>query len=342
MRQRPGRTGFTLMEVIVAVAIVAIMAGAVAPVVFKQINAARSEATTRELSSIEAGLLAYYEDTGRFPTEAQGLNALVVDPGVAGWKGPYVQTTGGNPTEMVTRDAFGRAYVYDLAPNTTPAGAASVLVASVGANLAFNGGALNANWNLSALDDDLVSLVSTGPVDRVNNTEVARELEALAAACRDYFRENAVFPANLAALAGYIDQGFSGDAFSDPWLTSYSLYQFAGQPPVLRISSFGPDRADDNGADDDLVVIVSSAPPGREKSEFELAIAQAALNGNPGLVLTGVWPSDRAALGLSAGFDGDGWGRTYGINTAARYVYSAGPDGNAATTADNIPTGFGP
>lgn len=343
MTQRHGRQGFTLMEVIVAVAIVAIMAGAIAPVVFKQINAARSEATTDELVSLERALVEFYDDTGRFPTEGEGLAALVVDPGAPGWEGPYLQTPSGNPADMVAADAFGRAYTYDLAPTTQPAGAASALVASPGANLGLDGGSLNGTWDLDDLEDDLVALVNAGPVDRLNRDEVARELEALAGACREYFRENAAFPAALADLDGdYVDQGFSGDAFSDAWGTSYALYHFAGLPPILRISSFGPDRADDNGGDDDLIVIVSSTPPGRAKTDSEISIAQAALDANPALVLTGVWTADRAALGLSGGFDLDGWGAVYGINAGARYVYSAGPDGNAATTADNIPTGFGP
>lgn len=343
MDARQDRQGFTLMEVIVAVAIVAIMAGAIAPVVFKQINAARSEATTDELQAIESGLLDFYDDTGRFPSEAEGLAALVVNPGAPGWEGPYLQTPSGNPADMVASDAFGRAYTYDLGPSTTPAGAASLLIASPGANLGLDGGNLNANWDLDDLEDDLVALVNAGPVDRLNRDEVARELEDLADACRDYYRENAVFPAALADLDGdYLDQGFSGDAFSDAWGTGYALYHFAGLPAVLRVASYGPDRADDNGGDDDLVVIVSSAPPGREKTELELEIAQAALDANPAQVLTGAWGTDRAGLGLSTGFDFDGWGQGYGVNVVARYVYSAGPDGNATTTADNIPTGFGP
>ncbi|MCP4571191.1 MAG: prepilin-type N-terminal cleavage/methylation domain-containing protein [bacterium] len=343
MTTRRHRRGFTLMEVIVAVAIVAIMAGAVAPVVFKQINNARSAATLDELSSLETALVDFYDDTGRFPSEAEGLAALVVDPGLAGWEGPYLQTPSGNPADMVASDAFGRPYIYDLAPATTPAGAADLLVASVGANLGPDGGNLNANWDLNDLQDDLLALVNAAQVDRANRGEVAGELEALAAACRDYFRENAAFPGALADLDGdYLDQGFSGDAFRDAWGTDYALYQFAGLPVVLRVSSLGPDRTDDNGGDDDLVVLISSAPPGREKTETELAVAQAALDANTALVLTGAWGTDRAALGLGAGFDLDGWGLGYGVNAVSRYVYSAGPDGNAATTTDNIPTGFGP
>ena len=58
------------MEVIIAVAIVSIMAGALAPVIYHEINMARSAATSRELDLLKDGLLDFYEDTGRFPAEA--------------------------------------------------------------------------------------------------------------------------------------------------------------------------------------------------------------------------------------------------------------------------------
>jgi len=343
MNRHINRNGFTLMEVIVAVAIVAIMAGAIAPAVFRQINDARSRVTTEELMQLENGLVEFYADTGRFPSEAEGLAALVVDPGVTGWAGPYLQSPHGNPTEAVANDSFGNPYTYDLAPTTTPADAASALVASAGANTVLDAGSLGGNWDLTDLQDDLVALASSGPVDRLNTGEAERELQALADACRDYFRENAGFPAALTDLdADYLDRGFGSNAFEDAWHTDYAIYHFAGLPATIRISSFGPDQADDNGGDDDLAVIVSSVPPGRIKTTLEITVAQAALNANPALPLTGAWATDRAALGLSDGFLADGWGATYGINAGARYVYSAGPDGNGATTADNIPTGFGP
>ena len=46
--------------------------------------------------AFEEGL---YADTGLLPSEPEGLAALVVDPGVSGWQGPYVATERGDPVD---------------------------------------------------------------------------------------------------------------------------------------------------------------------------------------------------------------------------------------------------
>ena len=182
------------MEVIVAVAIVALMAGAIAPVVYRQLNEAREKVTVGELSLFEAGLIAFYEDTGRLPTEGEGLAALVKDPGAPGWRGPYVTSSQINPEDAVREDGFGREYVYDLDPSTTPPGVADLIVTSGGADLETDSGRRNRNWDLEADTDDLFILVSTAAIDRANEEEVRGELEAIAGACSEYFRDHAAFP----------------------------------------------------------------------------------------------------------------------------------------------------
>jgi len=341
---RHHRQGFTLIEVIVAVAIVAVMAGAITPVVFRQVNEARRDATSSELSALQRGLLDFYADTGRFPSEAEGLTALVIDPGVGGWQGPYVEGGAQRLVDAIAADAFGRGYVFDVTPSVVPAGSVDVLVISAGVNRLVDAGRLNQPWNLAQTSDDLYVAVSAGPVLREKVAETQTELEALAAACRARFRDLAAFPAAPADLAGsYLDAGYRNAALTDGWNTTYRFALVAGTAPSLRIISSGPDRQDDAGGDDDLVVLVSSVPPGRETTLQELTVAQAALNNQPGLVLAGVWAGGvRAALGLAAAFDADGWARSYQVNAASRIIFSAGPDGNAVTVADNLPAGVGP
>lgn len=46
--------------------------------------------TAAQRSAFETGLEVYRSDVGQYPSATQGLNALVSDPGVAGWAGPYV------------------------------------------------------------------------------------------------------------------------------------------------------------------------------------------------------------------------------------------------------------
>ncbi|MCB1150319.1 type II secretion system protein GspG [bacterium] len=345
VRKPRDQRGFTLIEVVVAVAVVAILAGTIVPLAFKQMLRAREDATRNELAAINAALVEFYEDTGRLPTEAEGLAALVNDPGAAGWQGPYVGGNGGSPVDEVSTDEFGNAYVYDFNPSLTPAAAADAVVVSAGADAVVGSGSLGGLWNTAAAVDDLLTVVSAAPVLRAKTDDAAAEMEAIAQAARLYFEQNAAFPLTAAQLSGsYLDPGIAGDAFADPWNSAYALVVSApaGAAPWLAVRSWGPDRQDDGGGDDDLQLVVSGEPPGRNSTNRKLAIVQSALNANPSLALTGNWLNDRASLGLDAAFDSDGWGRVFALNVSSRTVFSAGPDGSAGSTADNIPGGVGP
>ena len=340
------RAGFTLLEVVVAVAIVAVMAGAITPLVFQQLMEAKTEATRNELAAIETGLQRFYADTGRFPRESEGLAALVGDPGLESWQGPYVATGQSDPVLAVARDAFDSPYIYDLDPQTSATAQADLIVASPGANLSYECGTLNESWRLDAGDDDLVLLVSRAALDRAARLAAGVELEAIASAARAYFAAEAVFPGDVDQLLGnYLDPGLDGTAARDPWYQPYLLTPTTDQPPQLIITSRGPDRRDDRGGGDDLVLQLSSAAVGRHSTTYKLTIAQTILNNNPSLELAAAWPGPsgaRAALGLATAFDRDGWGNSYGLNVASRTVFSAGPDGRAEHVADNIPPGVGP
>lgn len=340
------RGGFTLMEIVVAVAIVAILAAAVTPLAYREITRAREEATLDELAALRQGLLDFYHDTGRFPSETEGLGALLTDPGAAGWRGPYVGGNSGVPLAETTTDAWGGTYLYDLQPTTVPAGAADVLVASGGGDGAVTFGAVGGAWTVDGNGDDLLSLVVAGPVNRDKLAACEAEMTAIAEAARRHFEDRAAFPTAAADLVdGYLDAGIAGEALTDPWRRAYAVVvDYTGaNPPDFIVRSWGPNRADDGGGNDDISLNVSSLPPARKTTLYKLEIAQAALNLDSGLALTGNWTvADRAALNLATAFDTDGWGRAFRVNAASRTVFSAGADGNAATVADNLPAGVGP
>jgi len=343
--RQPDRGGFTLIEIIIAVAIVAILAGAITPLAFRELMSAREDATLTELRGLNAGLMEFYEDTGRFPNEAEGLAALVNDPGVTGWSGPYLGGDRGNPVTEVSTDGFNQAYIYDLNPSTTPAGTADVVVASSGIDQQFSAGDLNQTWHVDSPDDDLISVISSGPVNRDKLKVCQDELTAIAAAARQYFAERADFPSSAGDLTdGYMDPGLGGGNFTDPWHSAYVLAEVvnAGSQPSFLARSYGPDRQDDGGNDDDMTLNVSSIPPGRDTTLWKLGIAQTVLNNSAGLVLTGSWANDMAALGLDAAFAADGWGQDFEINGTSRTVFSVGPDGDAMDLFDNLPAGVGP
>jgi len=339
------RGGFTLVEIIVAVAIVAIMAGTIAPMAFREMIKAREEATLKELNNLNKALVEFYEDTGRFPTESEGLAALINDPGTTGWQGPYLGGDGADQVQELTTDSFNETYVYDLEPTTNPAGAADLLVVSSGADHALTSGRLNNTWALGSDGDDLLSLVSAGPVNRDKLRLCESEIQAIGAAAGRYFEDHASFPTGVGDLNDvYLDSGIGGGNFIDPWNTAYVLAQTGGgaSPVTFLARSFGPDRSNDDGGGDDLTLNVSSVPPGRKATQYKLEIAQTVLNQNGSLALSGSWATDRATLGLGAAFNTDGWGQPLEINTGSRTIFSVGPDGNASMVSDNLPLGMGP
>ena len=98
--------GFTLLELLVVILIIGLLTGIVAPRFMGQIS--RSETTTAraQLDAIDKALQSYRIDTGRYPSTAQGLKALAVQPpDEARWRGPYLQGD-------VPPDPWGSAYQY--------------------------------------------------------------------------------------------------------------------------------------------------------------------------------------------------------------------------------------
>src|SRR5688572_449522 len=95
---RPGiprlrrQAAFTLLELLVVVAIIGLLVGYVAPRYFGQVS--KSEITTAraQIDALEKALEQYRLDTGRYPTTEMGLNALMQrPPGEAKWNGPYLR-----------------------------------------------------------------------------------------------------------------------------------------------------------------------------------------------------------------------------------------------------------
>ncbi len=118
-RGRRARTaGFTLIEVLVVVVMIAILATLVAPNVFRHVGGAKRSTARSQVEMLGAALDAYRLDVGRYPTAAEGLDALNAAPaggGAAGWSGPYLK-------KRVPLDPWKRPYVFRSPGEMDPSG----------------------------------------------------------------------------------------------------------------------------------------------------------------------------------------------------------------------------
>ena len=115
MTKRQSKRGVTILEVMVVLAIIALIAGLAAPRVIENFGRAKSQAAEVQLNSIKGALQLYYIDVGRYPSEAQGLAALLSAPdNVEGWRGPYIEEV-----ENLS-DPWGRQMLYRSPGETKP------------------------------------------------------------------------------------------------------------------------------------------------------------------------------------------------------------------------------
>jgi general secretion pathway protein G len=98
--------GFTLVELLLVLVILAVLAAMVVPKFTKRSEQARVAAASTDIANISTALDSFEIDTGRYPTSDEGLRALAEQPANAkDWKGPYLKRAVGN-------DPWGNPYVY--------------------------------------------------------------------------------------------------------------------------------------------------------------------------------------------------------------------------------------
>jgi general secretion pathway protein G len=105
--RRQGEQGFTLVEMLVVIAIIGLIMGLIGPRVLNYLSESKVKAAKIQMQSFASALDLYNLDAGRYPSTAEGLPALVRrTPGVAAWNGPYLR--GGN----VPNDPWNHPYLY--------------------------------------------------------------------------------------------------------------------------------------------------------------------------------------------------------------------------------------
>jgi general secretion pathway protein G len=106
--------GFTLIELMVVIAILALLSGIVGPRVIGRLRQAKPDKAKIDLKQIGLALDMYAADNGEYPTTEQGLQSLIrkptSPPEPMNWRGPYV-----DPTNFL--DPWGKQYIY-ASPST--------------------------------------------------------------------------------------------------------------------------------------------------------------------------------------------------------------------------------
>lgn len=133
-------SGFTLIEIMVVVAIIGMLAAIIAPKILNRADDGASAKVSTDIASIMSSVKLYRLDNLTYPSNIDGLKALKTKPaGASRWKGPYI--------EILPKDPWGRDYVYANPGSHTT----EIDIYSLGADNKKGGTGVNAdvgNWDL--------------------------------------------------------------------------------------------------------------------------------------------------------------------------------------------------
>jgi type II secretion system protein G len=219
--------GFTLLEVLVVLAVISVFAAIIGSVVGTSILSAEIEASELKMDNLKEALLYYFDDTDEFPVDTgnaeNDLQSLVADPGVTGWDGPYISS--GFESNDFVKDAWGRSVTYDYT-----SGVFSCTVRSSGPDGVANN------------SDDIVVTVDAASGYRLKANRVRDELEVVKGAAQAYAADNGgTYPSSVGDLFG--GNYLSDESYrKDTWGTNY---QVSGN----QFISYGPNGSPGGGDD---------------------------------------------------------------------------------------------
>ena len=114
-RRRNPQSGLTLLEIMVVLAIIVLIAGLAAPRLMDSYGRAKGKTAAVQMTNLKGSVQLFYIDVGRYPSEAEGLLALLTAPAnSSGWGGPYLEDSN------AVKDPWGRDYLYQSPAQDAP------------------------------------------------------------------------------------------------------------------------------------------------------------------------------------------------------------------------------
>ena len=105
-KENNNQDGFTVVELLVVLGIIALLAAVIAPRVIQYLSKARSDTARVQLKNIESAIELFYLDIGTYPNTNHGLKVLIESNQKPQWNGPYLKNVSG------LTDPWGNVYQY--------------------------------------------------------------------------------------------------------------------------------------------------------------------------------------------------------------------------------------
>lgn len=300
--------GFTFIEMIVVLALMAMVAGTLLPTGSRLIDLEREQETIKNMDAIAKAVYYYYRDVGQWPPiggttpQQRNLRYLfdrTLGPSIPGWRGPYIATN------YISTDAEDNTVLYDkwrmpyrAIPDTDNPDII-LKIQSAGPDKAYHA---------SMQGDDIVKQAYVGDLAiKKRNVDLTESMDKLARAIRDYNRDTnqwppvtGVTPPERNLLYLYQNPGVAG--WNGPYISSERLPKTPEENTVLydiwrnryraifisnnqlKIQSAGPDRIHQtpatqmNPQGDDQIKIVYVSDIKRDVTLAEIDAINAALN----------------------------------------------------------------